>query len=166
MIDPGDPLAMHRNFIFLQPLPMRPAPARPLAVRSHDDTAGVAQHPECILDRFVVRTADRDALPAHPVAVAVLAEKHAVAEALFHPRDLRREMENAGRDEQAIRAIGSASTLQRKAVLSPAHALDLVLRELNFVISRLLPAELEQLGPVNALRKAEIVAHFWLPPGH
>jgi hypothetical protein len=64
------------------------------------------QHAEGVFDGFVVRPNDRNSLFAHAITVAVLAEKHAVPEALLHAGDLWRQMENAGGEEQPFGAVG------------------------------------------------------------
>jgi hypothetical protein len=68
------------------------------------------EHAKRVLDRFIVRADDRDPFMADAITIAVFAKKHAVPEALFHPRNLGWQMENAGRDQQAFCAIGFSST--------------------------------------------------------
>ncbi len=124
------------------------------------------QHPERVLDRLVVRAADRDPLPAHAVAIAVFAKKHAVPEAFLHPGDLGREMENAGREEETIRPVGGAAAAEDEPFLAPRHAFDFVVRELDLVPLRLAPAVLEQLFAADAVREAEIIPHLRFPFRH
>ena len=72
------------------------------------------QHAERVFDGFIVRADDRDPFPADAIAVAVLAEKHAVAEALFHAGDLGRQMKNSRREEQSFGPVGFLFAFQNE----------------------------------------------------
>ena len=53
------------------------------------------QHPQRVFDRFIGRANDRDPFSPDSKSVAVLAEKHAVPEALFDAGNLRRQVKNS-----------------------------------------------------------------------
>ena len=114
------------------------------------------QHSERIFDGFVIRAADRDSFPAHAVGVAILAEKHAVPETLLDPRNLRRQMVNAGREE--------ANGLSGKLSGPPAQRKKPAFRRPTLLISSfakrhlmplcLSPAIFEQRRPGDAVGEA------------
>ena len=110
------------------------------AVGRHDHAGRIVQHAERILDRFVVRAADRDPFSAHPIAVAILAEKHAVPEALLHPGNLRRKMKNAGCEQEPRSSDKSCAARARtKPSFRRATLLISSVRELDLMQLRLSP---------------------------
>ena len=66
------------------------------------------QDAERVFDCLIIGTADRDSLAPYADAIAILAKKHAVPEALIHSRDLGRQMEDAGGKKQPLGPVNSA----------------------------------------------------------
>ncbi len=114
----------------------------------------MVEHAERILDSFVVRAADRDALFAHAVAVAIFAKKHTVAEAFRHARDFRRQVKNAGREQDSCRAVRLYASAENENRSFDLDLLDLIFREIDLVPLRLTSALPEQLFARDAIGKA------------
>src|SRR3954469_6060222 len=97
------------------------------------------EHPEGILDGFVIPPDDGDPLSANAMTVAVLAEKHTVPEAFLHPRDFGRQMKNPRRDQQAFGPIGFSVALKDESRFRRGNAFDFVAHEPRVVALRLRP---------------------------
>jgi hypothetical protein len=166
MVDVADAFAFDGNLVLGQPERVLLIPRRPFAVRGHDDAGGVMQHAEGVFNGFVVRTNDGDALLADAITVAILAEKHAVPEALLHAGNLGRQMENARRQKQPFCAVRFLFPFQNKEGVARGDRLYFVVDKPDFVFLGLTPAIFQEFFSGDPLRKTEIVFYDRFPFGH
>src|SRR2546423_1051760 len=109
-----DGLVMNRNFVLADPSVMRAVPCGNTAIGHQHDGRRIAKHAEGVLGGFVIPAIDSNGLPLDAVTIAVFAEKNAVAETGAYMRNFRREVENAGREEQLFACVSRFISAQFK----------------------------------------------------
>ena len=112
------------------------------AVGGHGHASRIGEHAQRVFYRLIVVAQNGNPAPAHPVGITVFAKKHAVPEALFHAGNLRRPMENAGRDEQSLCSISFSFSFQDEDGFARRYRFDLIPDDARFVTPRLSPSVL------------------------
>ena len=91
-----------------------------MPIRHDNNGSGIYEHAKCIPHGFVVCAVNADLLVLYAVAIAVLAEEHAVPETFGDPFDVRRDVENACGEKHLFAAVsGFASPKKESAAGFP-----------------------------------------------
>jgi hypothetical protein len=166
VVRPGYLAQVERDFVIPYPARMLRVPPRRAPVRDNRHTRRIQHHPQRILHRFIRPPVNRDVFALDPVAVAVLAEKHAVSETGSNAGDIRRDVKDPGREQQRVAFEGTFPSFELEPVGSPGCANDLVPEKPRVITPGLRPGAFQQLHATDPIGEPEIVLHIGFPSGH
>ena len=99
---------------------------------------------EGVFHGFIICAINSDAFVQNPNAVAVLAKEHAPSEAGAHTLEVGWNVEDAGGEQQASRAIGAFAPLKVEHLRAPACLQDFIRYTMGLAPSGLLLSALQQ----------------------
>jgi len=90
------------HLVVAEPALVLRVPMRHFAIRQKNDGIAEGDDTERVFHRFVIVAGDGYAFTLNAIAIAIFAEKEALADAFVHSRDFWRKMINASGQEQTV----------------------------------------------------------------